>query len=116
MYVLRAAAIQAGLLEQHRYGTQSPLPSCLYSSFKRQNRALFFLIRVKHPHAEQLAAEMAEVSNFLPSPGSIFAERFTSWTTSAPSSEPGASVAMVTYLEKSYGESAGVFLASGNEI
>lgn len=67
MYMLRAAAIQAGLLEQHDYGTQSPLPSCLYSSFKRQNRALFFLIRVKHPHAEQLAAEMAEVSNFLPS-------------------------------------------------
>lgn len=35
---------------------------------------------------------------------------------SVPSSEPGASVAMVTYLEKSYGESADVFLALGNEI
>lgn len=58
----------------------------------------------------------SEVSKFLPSPGSVFIERFTLWTTSAPSSEPGASVAMVTSLGKSDGESAAVFLALGNEI
>lgn len=59
---------------------------------------------------------MEEVSKFLPSPGNVSVERFTPWTTSAPSSEPGASVAMATSLGKSYGESADVFLALGNEI
>lgn len=59
---------------------------------------------------------MEEVSKFLPSPSNVFLERLTPWTTSTPSSEPGASVAMVTSLGKSYGESADVFLALGNEI
>lgn len=71
---------------------------------------------MKHPCSEQLPAETEEVSKFLPSPSNVFVERFTPWTTSAPSSVPGASVAMVTSLGKSYGESAGVFLALDNEI
>lgn len=91
----------------------APAPHYLHPSFQR---ALLFLTRVKHPHEEQVPAEMEEVSKFLPSPGSVLVERFTPWTTFAPSSEPGASVAMATSLGKSYGESADVFLALSNEI
>ena len=69
-----------------------------------------------HLYAEQLPTKMEENSKFLPSPGNVFIEIFTPWTTSSPSSKTGASVAMVTSLGKSYGESTDVFVALGNEI